>query len=47
MKKLIGVFNPRKMTPEQIYKKAQGTLQEQERLNLLKLAKERGTKRKQ
>ncbi len=42
MKKLIGIFNPRKMTAEQIYEKMMKTLQEKDRLKLLEMAKNRG-----
>jgi len=47
MKKLIGIFNPRKMTPEQIYEKAMKTLQERDRLKLVEMAKKRGIQKKQ
>lgn len=39
MKKLIGIFDTKKMTPEQIYEKAQKSLQEIDRLKLIELAK--------
>lgn len=47
MKKLIGIFNPRKMTPEQIYKMAMKKLQERDRLELVEMAKKRGIQKKQ
>lgn len=46
MKKLLGIFNAKLMTPEQIFEKAQKTLQEIDRLALLELAKKRGKKNK-
>lgn len=46
MKKLLGIFDVKKMTPEQIYEKTVKTLQEKERLELLTLAKIRGKRKK-
>ncbi|HMS23167.1 MAG TPA: hypothetical protein PKA38_05430 [Candidatus Levybacteria bacterium] len=45
MKKLIGIFNPRRLTPEQIYEKAMKTLQEKERLELIEMAKKRSVEK--
>lgn len=42
MKKLIGIFNTKDMPPEQIFERAKKVLQENERLELLKMAKARG-----
>ena len=47
MKKLIGIFDTKKMTPEQIYEKAMNTIQEKDRLKLIKMAKGRGKENKQ
>ena len=44
-KKLLGIFDIKKMTPEQIFEKAELTLKENERLELLGMAKA-GRKRK-
>lgn len=41
MKKFIGVFDVKKMTPEQIYEKAMKTLQEKDRLELIEISKKR------
>lgn len=46
MKKLIGIFDTKKITPEQIYEKVQNTLQEKDRLKLIAMAKKRGIKNK-
>lgn len=46
MKKFLGIFDAKKMTPEQIYEKMMRTLQERERLDLLEMAKNRGKKKK-
>lgn len=46
MKKLIGMFNPRKMTPEQIYEKMMKILQEKDRMELLEMAKNMSKKKK-
>ena len=46
MKKFLGIFDAKKMTPEQIYEKMMRTLQERERLGLLEMAKNRGKKKK-
>ena len=42
MKKLLGIFNTKTMSPEQIYERASQAIQENERLELLKMAKARG-----
>lgn len=42
MKKLLGVFNTKDMTPEQIFEGVKKVLQENERVELLKMAKARG-----
>lgn len=42
MKRLLGIFNTKEMTPEQIFERAQMALQENERVELLKMAKARG-----
>lgn len=42
MKKFLGVFDIKKMTPEQIYEKAMKTLQEKDRLELIEMARKRG-----
>lgn len=47
MKKLIGIFDTKKLTPEQIYEKVQKTLQEEDRLKLIEMAKRRGKEKKQ
>ena len=47
MKKFLGVFDVRKMTPEQIYEKVMKTLQEKDRLELLEMAKNMSKKKKQ
>lgn len=46
MKKLLGIFDTKKLTPEQIYEKTKKVLQEKERLELLKLAKAIGKAKK-
>lgn len=45
MKKLLGIFNTKNMTPEQIFERAKKALQENERQELLKLAKTRGKRK--
>lgn len=45
MKKLIGIFNIRKNTPEQIYEKVKQTLEKREHTELLKMAKSQGKKK--
>ncbi len=42
MKKLLGIFNTKDMSPEQIFEDVRKTLQENQRLELLKMAKARG-----
>lgn len=44
MKKLIGIFDTKKMTPEQIYEEVQKNLQEKDRLKLIAMAKRRKKK---
>ncbi len=44
MKKFLGVFDIKKMTPEQIYEKMMKTLQEKDRLELIEMAKKRRKK---
>jgi len=46
MKKLLGVFDVKKTTPEQIYDEVVKTIQERDRLALLKMAKSMGKKKK-
>jgi hypothetical protein len=46
MKKLLGIFDPKKMTPEKIYEKTMKTLQEQDRYELIEMAKRRGKQKK-
>lgn len=46
MKKLIGIFDIKKFTPEQIFKSVQNTLQERDRLELIEIAKKRGKQKK-
>lgn len=45
MKKLIGLFDSKKMTPEQIYDKVKKELEKIEHTNLLRLAKANGKKK--
>lgn len=46
MKKLIGIFDIKKLTPEQIFERVQKTLQERDRLELIEMAKRRGKQKK-
>lgn len=46
MKKLLGIFNTKTMTPEQIFERIKKAIQENERLELLEMAKARGKKKK-
>lgn len=40
MKKFLGIFDVKKMTPEQIYEQLMKTLQEKDRLKLIEMAKD-------
>ncbi len=42
MRKLLGIFSTKDLTPEQIFERTKKVLQENERVELLKLAKARG-----
>lgn len=46
MRKLLGIFDTKRMTPEEIFEKTKDALQEKERLELLELAKKQGKKKK-
>ena len=41
MKKFLGIFDTKKMTPEQIYEKVTKTLKEKDRLELIEEAKKK------
>lgn len=46
MKKLLGIFDTKKYTPEQIYESIIKTINEKDRLKLIQLAKKRGEQKK-
>lgn len=45
MRRFIGIFNTKKLTPEQIYKKVMQILEKKEHTELLKMAKAQGKKK--
>lgn len=45
-KRLLGLFNTKKLTPEQIYERTMQTLEKNERFDLLAMAKARGIAKK-
>lgn len=44
-KRLLGIFDTKKLTPEQIFEKTKKALQENERQELLKIARTRGKRK--
>lgn len=45
-KRLLGIFDTKKLTPEQIYERTMNTIEENARLELLAMAKVRGKEKK-
>ncbi len=45
-KRLLGLFNTKKLTPEQIYERIMQALEKSERMDLLAMAKARGKAKK-
>lgn len=46
MRRFLGIFNTKKMNPEQIYERVIKTVQEKDRLELIEMAKKMGKKKK-
>ncbi len=45
-KRLLGIFDTKKLTPEQIYERTMKALEKKDRLDLLVMAKARGIAKK-